>query len=328
MKLLGQYKFRNFLFLSLLVHLIAGQSSMVVLLNKTKPQIPIRVKLIQSKMKKKEELNLKQGEIIEAPRPKKIEKPITQTILADHDSRAHSNNNAILKNQYKSTKTVLPQSKSKPKPVIKKKKVPYKKEITTIKKVKVAKKKELNKKNKNKIILAKKEDRKKKSTQIAPPPITLKDLFTLQKDTKENQNKKKPSLFKGFDIEKFAKYNTQDGEESDTETVFLDSHEFKYASYFAKIKRQIEKVWSYPEQAAIKGLQGELLLQFVLDRTGKLLNISLINSSGYSILDDAALGAIKMASPFTPYSIAIQKKKLRIIASFTYKPSYTLYTNN
>lgn len=325
MKLLGQYKLRNFLFLSLLVHLILGQSNKALLLNKTKPKIPIRVKLVDSQIEKKEELNFKKGEIIEAPRPNKIEKPITQRILADHNSRAQNSNNAILKNKYKSIKTVLPKSKSKPKPVIKKKKVHNKKEITPPKKVKVSKEKELHKNSKKKIILAKKEAIKKKSNKIEKAPIALKDLFSPQNDSKKKQDKKLPSIFKGFDIEKFAKYNTQDAEDSDTETVFLDTQEFKYASYFAKIKRQIEKAWSYPEQAAINGLQGELLLQFVLNRTGKLINISLINSSGYSILDDAALEAIKMASPFAPYSTAILKKKLRIIASFTYKPSYTLY---
>lgn len=325
MTLSKPYKLRNFIFLSLVVHLILGKSSGFLLLDNIKPKIPIRVKFIEPQKEKKEDLNLKKGKILEIPRPEKIEKPITQSILSDYNSRARRNKSSTVKKKYKSSKTVLPKSKpkSKPKPIIKKKIVHNK--IIPKEKVPVKRKKP-NKKNIKKTIIAKKEVLNKEIDKTKKAPLVLKGLFTNQNNTKETKEKKKPSIFKGFDLEKFAKYDTRDNEDdSDTETVFLDSQEFKYASYFAIIKKQIEKVWSYPEQAAINGLRGELLMQFVLDRSGKLIKISLINSSGYKILDDAALNAVKIASPFDSYPRTIQKKKLRIIASFTYKPFYTQY---
>ena len=186
-------------------------------------------------------------------------------------------------------------------------------------------KKELKQKDEMEIIIEKKDVTNKDQFKPDPIPQALKGLFK-EKEIDNIQEKRKPSLFKGFDPEKFAKYDTRDKEdESDTETVHLDTQEFKYASYFATIKEQIQRVWSYPEQAAINGLQGELLLQFVLDRSGRLVDISLIDSSGHKILDIAALEAVKTASPFNPYPPTIRKNKLRIIASFKYNPSYTLY---
>ncbi|HJN02005.1 MAG: TonB family protein [Nitrospinota bacterium] len=156
--------------------------------------------------------------------------------------------------------------------------------------------------------------------------MVLKGLFKQEEDLEKNETKNQNSLFKGFDPEKFAKMDTRDKEnESDTETVSLDSQEFKYASYFSSIKRQIESVWSYPEQAATRGLQRQLLLQFILDRSGKLVDISSVISSEHEIFDNAALDAVKTASPYNPFPEKIQENKLKIIASFKNKPFYTSY---
>ncbi len=325
MKLQKQYKIRNFLILSMGIHLFLAYSIQNLKGDKKKPEttVPIRIKFIE----------LEEGQIFDTPKPKKIEKPKTKSILAKYDSRAHSNKSDIKKN-YRSPKTVIPRSESKPEKILikkitrQKKKIPDKKilkEKAPQEKIKIVKKK-LKKKDEIEIVIEKKDFTNKNQIKSDPIPQALKGLFKEKEITKNIPEKRNASLFKGFDPKKFAKYDTRDKEdESDTETVHLDTQEFKYASYFATIKEQIQRVWSYPEQAAINGLQGELLLQFVLDRSGRIVDISLIDSSGHKILDVAALDAVKTASPFNPYPPTIRKKKLRIIASFRYKPSYTLY---
>jgi len=309
MKSSKQFKLRNFLFLSFMIHLIIVQASGHWLMDKKKQVIPIQVKFLESKVEKKESFKKIEEEIVDIPKPKKMEKPTTPEILSEYNSKAHGNKSKAQKGKYKSTEILLPQKKSKLRSIIKKK---------TVKKKKIEKKILITKKAAKKEKLKEKEKEKK--------PMVLKGLFKqeedLKKDEKENQN----SLFKGFDPEKFAKLDTRDKEdESDTETVSLDSQEFKYASYFSSIKKQIESVWSYPEQAATRGLQGQLLLQFILDRSGKLVDISLVHSSEHEILDNAALDAVKTASPYNPFPEKIQKNKLKIIASFKYKPFYTSY---
>jgi len=49
---------------------------------------PIKVKYIEPEKKKTEE---KKSTLIDAPMPRKIEKPTSSELLAAHDSRAHSN---------------------------------------------------------------------------------------------------------------------------------------------------------------------------------------------------------------------------------------------
>lgn len=302
MKLL-QPKLREFLFLSLMIHLIIGQLSGNLFLYKKEIEVPIQVRFVDLQKEKKEDFSFKKGNFIEISKPKKVEKPITENALSMHNSRAHGNKNVVKKDRYKSSKSFFPQSKSELKPISKKKT------------------------NEKKPIIEKKESEKKELKKAEKAPAVLKGLF-IQRDNhqKEEEGQEEYSIFKGFDLEKLAKLDTGEKEdESDTATVSLDSQEFKYASYFTSIKRRIEIAWSYPEQAAINGLRGELLLQFVLGRDGKLVDIFLINSSGHQILDDAALDAVKISSPYKPFPQRIQKKKLRIIATFRYKPFYTLY---
>ncbi len=290
-----------------MIHLIIVQASGHWLMDKKKLVIPIQVKFVKSEVEKNEDLKWIEGEIVDIPKPKKMEKPTTTKVLSEYSSRAHGNKSAVKKDKYKSTETLLPQKKSKLRSTVKKK---------TIKK----------KKRERKILITKKAAEKEEFKENEKNPMVLKGLFKQEEDLKKDETENQNSLFKGFDPEKFAKLDTGDKEdESDTETVSLDSQEFKYASYFSSIKRQIESVWSYPEQAVARGLQGQLLLQFILDRSGKIVDISLVHSSEHEILDNAALDAVKNASPYNPFPEKIQKNKLRIIASFKYKPFYTSY---
>ncbi len=290
-----------------MIHLIIVQASDNWLMDNKKPVIPIQVTFVKSEVKKNETLKWLKGEIVDIPKPKKMEKPTTPEILSEHNSKARGNKSAVKKGKYKSTETRSLQKKSKLRPAVKKKKIK-------------------KKKSEKKILITKKVAEKKELKEKEKKPMVLKGLFKQEENPKKNEKENQNSLFKGFDPEKFAKLDTGDKEdESDTETVSLDSQDFKYASYFSSIKGQIEAVWSYPEQAITGGLEGELMLQFILDRSGKIIDISLVHSSEHKILDNAALDAVKTASPYNPFPEKIQKNKLRIIASFKYKPFFTSY---
>jgi protein TonB len=108
----------------------------------------------------------------------------------------------------------------------------------------------------------------------------------------------------------------------DDEPVSLDTTEVKYASYFARIKHQIERVWVYPIEAAERGISGDLTLTFRVSKDGNLLGVRLLDQSGYEILDVAALKAVKEAAPFYPFPETIQRQKLSIQANFVYTPQF------
>jgi protein TonB len=111
---------------------------------------------------------------------------------------------------------------------------------------------------------------------------------------------------------------TSDQQGASGGAVSLDSKELKYLSYFAHIKRRIERAWSYPPDAISNGLQGQLHLKFVLRSNGHVKAVELLRSSGYKVLDKEAWDAVVSAGPFEAFPPTIPDEELHITARFTY----------
>ena len=101
------------------------------------------------------------------------------------------------------------------------------------------------------------------------------------------------------------------------ETISLDTREFKYLSYFSKLKDKIRMVWEYPKSARMAGLEGRLLVRFVINDDGSLRYVEVMRSSGIPVLDDAALRAVRKAAPFPPVPEDLGRS-LNIVATFEY----------
>jgi protein TonB len=71
--------------------------------------------------------------------------------------------------------------------------------------------------------------------------------------------------------------------------------------YFEAIERRIRQYQQYPRFALESGLEGTAMVVFTIERTGRAKDISLWESSGYKVLDDAATETIRDASPFPPF---------------------------
>jgi periplasmic protein TonB len=125
-------------------------------------------------------------------------------------------------------------------------------------------------------------------------------------------------LLSGEDLEKYAQVRSSDQSSSSGGAVSLDTKELKYLSYFAYLKRRIERVWTYPSDAIANGLQGQLHLKFVLRRNGQLKTVELLRSSGYKVLDKEAWDAVVNAGPFESFPPTIPEDELHITARFTY----------
>ena len=108
--------------------------------------------------------------------------------------------------------------------------------------------------------------------------------------------------------------------EKKEETVNLSTTQFKYISYFNKLKRQIYSVWTYPKESGYRGEHGTLLLVFTIRSNGDLENVQLLHSSGYARLDNEALRAIRVAAPYPPFPKSWGGlEKLNIRANFVYE---------
>ena len=125
-------------------------------------------------------------------------------------------------------------------------------------------------------------------------------------------------LLSGEDLEKYAQVRSSDQQSASNGAVSLDTKELKYLSYFAHIKRRIERVWTYPPSAIANSLQGQLHLKFVLRSDGQVKTVELLRSSGFKVLDKEAWDAVVNAGPFGPFPPTIPDDELHITARFTY----------
>jgi TonB family protein len=103
------------------------------------------------------------------------------------------------------------------------------------------------------------------------------------------------------------------------DTISLDTTDKRYVSYAKLIEQEIGSQWRYPSAARDRLIEGKLILVFSLVRRGNLVGIDLLKRSGFRILDEEAVRAVKAAAPFPPFPDHVNVKRLNIQASFDYR---------
>ena len=101
--------------------------------------------------------------------------------------------------------------------------------------------------------------------------------------------------------------------------IDMNTSEFRYVGYFTAMRKSIELVWVYPAEAARSGMQGEVRVEFVIHKDGHVSRIRVLRSSGYRVLDEAIVEALKLASPFSPLPEGFGKDKIAVTGSFRYQ---------
>lgn len=113
----------------------------------------------------------------------------------------------------------------------------------------------------------------------------------------------------------------QDYVDDEVETgdkIDMNTTNFRFIGYFTSIRKAFELVWVYPGEAVRRGLQGEVHVEFTIQKDGKVSRIKVVETSGHKILDDAVVEGLKLASPFGPLPSSYDKDHLTIVGSFRY----------
>ena len=105
---------------------------------------------------------------------------------------------------------------------------------------------------------------------------------------------------------------------SDDNGITFDTKEYKYFGYMQRLREKIEGIWKYPAEAAERKLNGELYIRFTIKKDGGLGAVELVHTSGYKILDDAAIRALKDADPYWPLPDSWNEDSLTITGHFVY----------
>lgn len=131
---------------------------------------------------------------------------------------------------------------------------------------------------------------------------------------------KRPTLFPTDDrlAELTRKYEAEAPKGEVGKTLSLNTSELKYQKYLMDMKRKIEFHWEYPQLAARNGWQGSLKVNFKINRDGTVSDVALERSSGYPMLDDAAITAVRLSAPFPPFPANFTIEDISIKGQFTY----------
>jgi protein TonB len=105
--------------------------------------------------------------------------------------------------------------------------------------------------------------------------------------------------------------------------VSARTREHKYAAYMDAWRIKVEAIGNlnYPEQARRQGLTGELVLDVALKPDGSVKYMTVLRSSGSTILDEAAVRIVRLAAPFAPFPEAIRSETdlLHIIRTWRFE---------
>ncbi|MDL1971394.1 MAG: energy transducer TonB [Candidatus Desulfofervidaceae bacterium] len=83
-------------------------------------------------------------------------------------------------------------------------------------------------------------------------------------------------------------------------------------AYLANVRLQIERHKEYPLWARRYGIEGKVIVAFSLKRNGQLEGLKIEKSSGYSLLDKAALKTIRSSAPFPAFPSGLNKNMITL----------------
>lgn len=109
------------------------------------------------------------------------------------------------------------------------------------------------------------------------------------------------------------------------------TREYKYASYLDAWVKKVERIGNlnYPDEARRNKLFGNLILHVALLADGSVKEINVKKSSGYKLLDDAAIRIVRLSEPFAAFPPNIRQETdiIDIIRTWQFRNNNQLSSN-
>lgn len=102
------------------------------------------------------------------------------------------------------------------------------------------------------------------------------------------------------------------------ETHFLNTDNIQFGSFLRRFETSVYGVWRYPQEAAIKGIEGVTPVRITFNRAGEITRVQVLESSGSKILDDEVLRTLRQIGPVGSFPQNYPKDEFHLIAFFQY----------
>lgn len=157
------------------------------------------------------------------------------------------------------------------------------------------------------------------------PPITpgssTDSLLKPKARTTQQQSPSKQQLFPGANrLAKLEESYRQKFEHdiAEGDTRFLNSDDMLFGSFLRRFEGAVYGVWRYPQEAAMRGIEGVTPVRITFNRHGEITNIQQLESSGARILDEEVLRTLRAIGPVGGFPKGYDKDEFHLIAFFQY----------
>jgi protein TonB len=104
------------------------------------------------------------------------------------------------------------------------------------------------------------------------------------------------------------------------------------AAYVDAFRSRVEEIGNknYPDEAKRRNMQGNVRLLVAILPSGRVKDITVLKSSGHSLLDQAARQSVRLAEPFMPFPASIRKDTdiLQVIRTWKFSTSDVMTAEN
>jgi protein TonB len=109
-----------------------------------------------------------------------------------------------------------------------------------------------------------------------------------------------------------------ENEIADGDTRFLNSDDILFGSFLRRFENSVYGVWRYPQEAAMKGIEGITPVRITFNRRGEIIKTQLLESSGAKVLDEEVFRTLKLIGPVGGFPKGYDKDEFHLIAFFQY----------
>ena len=137
---------------------------------------------------------------------------------------------------------------------------------------------------------------------LAPAVLTLLLLNSSFKAEKTGFIKTDSMPVTGITEQQTAIADTVKSKSVEPEEIYIlvDQMPLFQGGGYEKAKEYIAVNLRYPKEAKEEGIQGNVVLTFVVDKTGKVKNVIIVRSSGNKSLDEEAVRVVESMPEWTP----------------------------
>lgn len=105
---------------------------------------------------------------------------------------------------------------------------------------------------------------------------------------------------------------------NDGTTQFLNTDDIQFGSFLRRFETAVYGVWRYPQEAALKGIEGVTPVKITFNKNGEIKKIQLLDSSGSRVLDDEVFRTLRLLGPMGNFPKNYDKDEFHLIAFFQY----------